>query len=250
MLRNVLLGLCCRRAALPSRSQSLALQRPKSSPTPHIQLSDGQLKPSNRADFLSSFIKDHPVPQRTVNYFNSIPWTKSILNLDTHEIIPFYSRYLDDTTGESRFFAQTTNTPTTIPHVLALRNRRLPREALSSLETSTADFLTLLHLGKDLESHPGIVNGGFQSVIFDEVMYCTLLLHAHVESDQPRPKHFTVTLKTDFLAPVRAGTDVLVRSSLISREGRAWFLTAEMVDQDGKVCIRAQSTWVTAKVKV
>lgn len=216
-----------------------------SATTKPVQHSDGHLQPSNHANFLSTFIANHRPPERSIDHFASIPWTDKILKSPSHEIIPFYSRYLDTSSGESRFFAQTVNTSTTIPHVLALRNRSLKA---SSLETSSADFLTLLHLGKDLESHPGIVNGGFQSVIFDEVMYCTLLLHAHVGSDEPRPKHYTVSLGTKFLAPVRAGTDVLVRCNLEKREGRKWFLKAEMVDKDGKVCIAAESIWVTARV--
>ncbi|KAL4779084.1 HotDog domain-containing protein [Aspergillus varians] len=206
-----------------------------------------------RSDFLRAFLRSHKPLASTINFFRSIEWSRKILENNNYEAIPFFSRHLHEQTGENRFFARTVNTPTTIPHVLALRARRLitPPSATPSLaKNETPEALCLISLGKDLEAHPSIVHGGFQCVIFDEVMRLVVLLHQdNIAEPGPRDVHFTVSMTTSYHAPVNAPSNVLVRSWLVKREGRKWFAGADLVDCDGRVLTRAESVWVTRRSK-
>lgn len=233
--------------------------------------------------FMSHFVEKHKPPSHSVSYFSSMDWTKGILEKKTHKLIPFYSRYLNEKNGESRFFAETINTSVGVPHVLGFCRKDLwpgrdtsgsgeDTEGTNSLEISrstssntktssgkldnadqfaketVSDFMCLVHLGKGLEAHPGIVNGGFQSVIFDEVMYCAMLLHAHRDEFTPvRPKHYTLSLATKFVAPVKAGNDFLITASIASRQDRKWTIHGEIVNSEGTVLTRSESHWLTAK---
>lgn len=82
-------------------------------------------------------------------------------------MISFYSRFLNESTGESRFFAQTVNTATTVPHVLGVCRKHLQtpepltesQDLNAQIEISICpDFMCLILFERDLESHPGIVD--------------------------------------------------------------------------------------------
>lgn len=175
--------------------------------------------------------------------------------------IPFWSRHLNDSTGENRFFASIVNTDVTIPHLLSMRAKTIKtpdvneqvdqhqaNSASSKLNMSLPDVLCLVSLGPALEAHPSIVHGGFQCVIFDEVMRFLILVHQNnLSVSGSRVDHFTVEMTTSYLAPVITPSDVLVRSHLVKRQGRKWFARADIVDAAGMVLTTAESTWVTAK---
>jgi acyl-coenzyme A thioesterase PaaI-like protein len=110
------------------------------------------------------------------------------------------------------------------------------------------EVLCLMSLGPGLEAHPSIVHGGFQAVIFDEVMRLLVLVHENnICGPELRSTHFTVNMNVSYLAPVLIPGNVLVRSQLLGRQGRKWFTKADIVDGVGKVLTSAHSVWVTAK---
>jgi acyl-coenzyme A thioesterase PaaI-like protein len=212
------------------------------------------------SDFLSHFIRANKPPQSTVNYFSSLGWTRKTLEDEMYEMIPFYSRYGIEHTGENRFFSRTVQTDTTVPHILALQLKDLetPDPGISPFINETApkelangapaEVICLMALGEDLQAHPSIVHGGFQAVVFDEVMRLLILLHQNnICIPGPRDIHFTATLTISYSAPVIAPSNVLVRSRLIRREGRKWFTKGEIVNSAGKILTSAESLWVTAK---
>lgn len=212
-----------------------------------------------QSNFLESFIQGHKPPQSTVDYFSSEQWTRKTLENDAYEIIPFFSRYLNERTGENCFFARTVNTDTTIPHLLALRLKDLktpdpvpyPKDrpaAVPPLELTTPPaVICLMSLGRDLDAHPSIVHGGFQGVIFDEIMRLLILLHQNnICKPGPRDIHFTVNMTLSYSAPVSTPGIVLVQSWLSRWEGRKWFARANIVNSAGKVLTSAESIWVTA----
>lgn len=174
-------------------------------------------------------------------------------------MVPFFPRYFNENTGENRFFGQTANTDTIIPHVLSLRLKDLTTPTTTTsvaVEDKTAraelqaqpDVICLMSLGKNLEEHPRIAHGGFLGVIFDEIMRFVILLHHHQScAPGPRNKHYTINMSVFYHAPVFVPGDVLVRSRLIQREGRKWFTEAEIVDSAGGVLTSAESMWITAK---
>lgn len=176
-----------------------------------------------------------------------------------YEIVPFFSRYFNDKTGENRFFGHTVKTKTAIPHVLSLRQRDFTARGVAynagqtgiqqspSMENPPG-VITLISLGRDLEAHPFIVHGGFQGVIFDEVMRFLILLHQDkVATPGPRDAHYTANMSISYRAPVVTPSDVLVRCWLKERQGRKWFTEADIVDSQGSILTQAQSMWITAK---
>ncbi|VUC35452.1 unnamed protein product [Clonostachys rosea] len=194
-----------------------------------------------QSDFMSHFIRHNKTAQS-----------------ESYEPVPFYSRHLIDQTGENKFFGDTVRTATTVPRLLAMRRKgfqtpesapRPTHEATSlKLATSPPELLCLLSLGPGLASHPNIVHGGFQCVIFDEVIRLLILLHNdNICTPGPRDTHFTVSMTTSYAAPVPASSDILVRSWLTGREGRKWWANAEIVNSEGQVSTTAEAMWVTAK---
>lgn len=82
---------------------------------------------NERSDFFGKFVTEHQPPQETVNYFSNLRWTRKVLENEDYEIVPFFSRYRNDQTGENHFFGRTVNTATTIPHLLSLRRKNLAK---------------------------------------------------------------------------------------------------------------------------
>jgi acyl-coenzyme A thioesterase PaaI-like protein len=236
--------------------------------------------PGEGSDFLEQFINSREPSQATLDHFKSLPWTTSYLQEPRYQIIPFFSRQLNPITGENFFFAQTINTPTTIPHVLALRSNALKplstktditdsapaRAAITSWNQSckrpstkvlstaqdTVEALIFLHLGTGLNAHPSIVHGGVICVIFDEAFRLLVLLHQNIAMGRqagPRDQHFTVQFNTSYLMPIRTPTDILVKCWLVRREGRKWFMKAQIVSETEVVLMESESLWVTARRK-
>jgi acyl-coenzyme A thioesterase PaaI-like protein len=215
---------------------------------------------SEQSDFLNHFIRAHKPSQSTLNYFSSLPWARNILRNDAYDVAPFFSRHCNEQTGENRFFAQTVNTDRTVPHILALQLKDLvtPKSMVPHLQDQPStvqltnvippEVICLVAFGEDLQAHPSIVHGGFQAVIFDEVMRLLILLHQNnISKPGPRDIHFTATMSISYSAPVLAPSNALVRSHLVRREGRKWFTKGEIVNIDGRVLTSAESMWVTAK---
>ncbi|KAE9368340.1 hypothetical protein N431DRAFT_428152 [Stipitochalara longipes BDJ] len=215
-----------------------------------------------RSDFLSDFIRSQKPPQSTLKYFSALDWTQDILKSNAYELVPFYSRHCIEETGENRFFARIVNTETTVPHILAFRQKNLktPDSTISQLndqarpapidstDSATPEVICLMALGDDLQAHPSIVHGGFQAVIFDEVMRLLILLHQNnICMPGPRDIHFTATMTISYSVAVVAPSNVLVRSRLLRREGRKWFARAEIINSAGKILTTSESMWVTAK---
>ncbi|KAF5010065.1 hypothetical protein FDECE_3783 [Fusarium decemcellulare] len=209
-----------------------------------------------QSDFLEEFIQRQKPPQKTIDHFSSLNWARKILDNPAYEAMPFYSQYHDKDTDENRFFARMASTDTIIPHILPFRLKsfKTPEadgEATIPAADDRPELLCLMSLGHDLQAHPSIVHGGFQGVIFDEIMRTVVLLHYNnIRSPGPRDKHFTANMSMSYVAPLAAPSDVFVRGWLTGREGRKWFPKAEIVSGDGTILTRAESMWITARKSV
>ncbi|KAJ3528335.1 hypothetical protein NM208_g10247 [Fusarium decemcellulare] len=192
-----------------------------------------------QSDFLEEFIQRQRLPQKTIDHFSSLDWAQKILDDPAYEAVPFYSQYHDKDTDENRFFARMASTDTIIPHILPFRLKSFNTpeaggETAISAANNRPELLCLMSLGHDLQAHPSIVHGGFQGVIFDEIMRTVVLLHYNnVRSPGPRDKHFTANMNMSYVAPLAAPSDVFVRGWLTGRQGRKWFPKAEIVSGDG-----------------
>lgn len=209
--------------------------------------------PDEKSDFLGSFLQTQKVPLDTIEHFSSISWTRKILQDDAYETIPFFSRYFNEVTGENGFYGRTVNTSSTMPHLLSRRLRKWnatsPHEVFMPKDLS--EVLCLISFGRGLDSHPGIVHGGFQCIIFDEIIRFLILLHHHETCQTclpgPRHAHLTVKLETKYHAPLNSPSTVLVRSRLTGREGRKWWAEAVIEDCEGNALSSATTMWVTAR---
>lgn len=221
-----------------------------------------KLRDSREAsNFLTSFIAENQPPQSTVDHFRSLVWPREILENGNYEPIPFFSRHLNHDTGENRFFGQVVNTNTAIPHFLSLRRSELktpdpvaktvvhfPTTDIIQRPGPEPDLLCLISLGRDLEAHPSIVHGGFQGVLFDEVMRFAILLHNdQICQPGPRKAHYTAQMAISYRQSMTVPGDILARSWVTGRSGRKWFATAEIVDSRNNVLTAGSSVWVTAK---
>lgn len=212
----------------------------------HFSASTTRRDTAQRSDFLEGFFtRQSPLPAAT-SYFSSLEWARKYLNDDRYEPIPLFGHHYDAPTDENRFLAKIASTPTTISHSLALRPKK---PNLSPDPTCTApEAMCLLSLGRDLASHPRIVHGGFQCIIFDEIMRLLVLLHDNkAEPPVSRRIHFTASMTTTFAAPLPAPSDVIARAWLTARQGRRWEMKADIVDSKGTTVSKAESTWVTSK---
>lgn len=255
---------------MPANLLPRSLQRVLSTPT-HQQLLGRGFQTSTRvlkaptiyyaektSNFLETFIKDCKVPEKTLSHFRSTDWTRRILEDETYEIVPFYSRYLNDTTGENRFFSATINTETGMPHFVSLRKRdwkniepldeKVDDPFAAPASNVSHEVLALASFGRDLDAHASIVHGGVQCVMFDEIIRFLILLH-HNATCKPgsRDSHYTVKMDVSWHAPMKTPGTVLMKARLLRREGRKWFTEAEIVDNEGTLLTKATAMWITAR---
>jgi uncharacterized protein (TIGR00369 family) len=86
----------------------------------------------------------------------------------------------------------------------------------------------------------GIVQGGFVAAFCDSAMGAATVTWV----GERKVFSANVELKVSFLAPVRLGTTLTVRSRVISGGGRVAFVTAEVTDGDGRLVATASSTYL------
>ncbi|EIT81292.1 HotDog domain-containing protein [Aspergillus flavus] len=200
-----------------------------------------------RLDNLLQFLETHPISKETLDHF-------------AYRAIPTYGRVRKSDSSEDYLFAQTMNTPTTIPHFLTLQRKDFfpPPESprgtisLSAGPRTTSyrapeypDCITLLELGSAaLDGHYGILHGGIAGAILDETLGLTASLHLAPRSQQGL-LGFTATLNVTYRTPVFTPSTVAVRSWVEAREGRKWVCKGQIVDADGVVLTEAEVLMLT-----
>lgn len=88
-----------------------------------------------------------------------------------------------------------------------------------------------------LAGPPGVMHGGIQAVLLDEVMGMT----ARVNSDGDSTLAVTAELKLRYRRPVPLGQSLRVRGRLERAEGDDLFLSGEILGPDGEVLTLAES---------
>lgn len=99
--------------------------------------------------------------------------------------------------------------------------------------------------GREHESYPGVVHGGIVATVCDEIMGNLLVLRSGLT-------HFTVTLRTRFLAPVAVGAAyrcvATARPETAASGPRQ--ATAEVLDESGRTVASATGTYQSAPAEV
>ncbi len=96
---------------------------------------------------------------------------------------------------------------------------------------------------KEMTNPLGLLHGGVQAAILDEVIGMTV-----ASLDKPLPA-VSVNLNVDFLGKARV-EDVIVAKSNVVRQGRQIInMTGELFNQEGKLIARAMSNMLQIEVK-
>lgn len=217
------------------------------------------------ADFMTTFLDRHHPPTESVEHFKSVAWLEPLMSSPLYKMVPTYSRHLKSS-GEDYFFSRTINTEATIPHMVSLQLRNFITAEPSTGKSSTQqnieqshkqktlvpenpDLLILITLGKQgLDGHPSTIHGGVTCALMDESMGFLIMLHANnLSGPGSRDSLYTANLNVSYRAPVPTPGDLLIKTWLVSRQGRKWYSKGQLTDRDGNVLAEADGLWVTVR---
>lgn len=204
--------------------------------------------------------QDNPAPATAISHFKSTTWAAKYLDSSRYRLVPTSSRYLKST-GEDAFFALTINTPTTIPYCLSFCRQDLSLPKGGSPVNSTTfpntqpgplltpsvfDCVWLLHLAEPgINGHPRTAHGGVLACILDELSGMCAILH---QADRSTPI-YTASLETTFKAPIAVPTDVVCAAWVARKEGRKYWLLAQILDERGTVMTEGKALLIESKTK-
>ena len=90
-----------------------------------------------------------------------------------------------------------------------------------------------------LAGAPGVIHGGVQATLLDEVMG-----HAvHLADVDPDLDIVTVDFSLHYRRPAPVAVPLTIRGRLLRTGGRDFFLDGEIVSPSGEVLTRAESSW-------
>ena len=86
---------------------------------------------------------------------------------------------------------------------------------------------------------PGVVHGGVQAALLDEVMGAA----AHLAFDDERVSVVTADFRLRYRRPVPAGQELRIRGEVVRREDRDIFVEGSICDAAGEVLTRGEARW-------
>jgi len=92
---------------------------------------------------------------------------------------------------------------------------------------------------EELCGAPGVVHGGIQAALLDEVLGHA----AHVGSQEDDFDLVTVDFRLRYRRPAPTGTPLRIRGRLLRAEDRDYYVEGEIVDATGEVLTRAEARW-------
>ncbi|ORX66374.1 hypothetical protein DL89DRAFT_270288 [Linderina pennispora] len=116
---------------------------------------------------------------------------------------------------------------------------KLTAEPLVFLNRDRKQFIVIAHIGNSLCGHEGIVHGGLQATLFDEITARPAFWNL------PRSVALTASLKVNYRRPALANQIFVFRTSLEHMEGRKATIKATMEDLKGNVLSDAESLYVS-----
>ncbi|KAL7412755.1 HotDog domain-containing protein [Mrakia frigida] len=104
-----------------------------------------------------------------------------------------------------------------------------------------SEALVVVHLGRSLCGHDGIVHGGMVATILDEATGRNALLNL------PTKIGVTANLSVNYRAPTKADQFVVIKTKLVERKGRKAVVAAEMWSLSGDKLADATAVYVEPK---
>ncbi|KAH8082289.1 HotDog domain-containing protein [Filobasidium floriforme] len=109
---------------------------------------------------------------------------------------------------------------------------------LAFVKTDESEAVLILHLGRSLCGHDGIIHGGMIATIFDEALGRNALLNI------PSNIGVTATLNMQYKKPTKADQFVVIRTKFDSVNGRKVNVSGTMEDLQGETLAMAQAMFV------
>ncbi len=94
------------------------------------------------------------------------------------------------------------------------------------------DVFTKFNPEMHLEGFPGILHGGIQCALIDEVVFWTMF-------DKYKKIALTSKLDMEFLRPVDASSELTIRGRVTQAEGRKVSVEVSLLNNKNKVCTRS-----------
>lgn len=115
----------------------------------------------------------------------------------------------------------------------------VPPIAFAKLDES--EGMIVLHLGRSLCGHDGIIHGGLLATVFDETLARNALMNI--------PTHIGVTanLNINYRSPCMADQFVVVKTRLDQKKGRKVVVSGSMETLDGELIADAKAIFVEPK---
>ncbi|KAJ2848835.1 hypothetical protein IWW36_003053 [Coemansia brasiliensis] len=127
-----------------------------------------------------------------------------------------------------------------LPGTLHAPNR-LGAEPICFMNRDRKQFVTIMHIGKYLCGHEGIVHGGVQAALFDEITARPAFWNS------PLNVALTASLKINYRRPAIADQLFVVRTQLKEMDGRKAVVTAQLEDKKGNILSDAEALYITPK---
>jgi len=105
------------------------------------------------------------------------------------------------------------------------------------------DVFTTITPEKHLQGFPGILHGGIQCALVDEVAYWTMF-------DKHKKIALTTKIDMEFLRPVGTGSELVVRGRIVGEEDRKVSVLVKIIGGGGKVCTRCTVEYIIPKREV
>ncbi|PIA19333.1 Thioesterase/thiol ester dehydrase-isomerase, partial [Coemansia reversa NRRL 1564] len=118
---------------------------------------------------------------------------------------------------------------------------KLSVEPVTFMNRDRKSFVILVHVGKNLNGHDGIVHGGVQATLFDEITARPAFWNL------PRNIGFTATLKINYRRPAVVNQVLVFRTQLINLEGRKAQVVGQLEDIQGNILSDAEALYVSPK---
>ncbi|KAF7978660.1 hypothetical protein HWV62_45182 [Athelia sp. TMB] len=115
---------------------------------------------------------------------------------------------------------------------------KLALPALVRVRRDESESLVLVHLGRDLCGHDGIVHGGMLAALLDEALGRTGVLSL------PGGVGFTASMTVEYRSQTRADQFVAIRTTVARKEGRKAWVEGVLEDLSGKALVEAKALYI------
>ncbi|KAG8805943.1 hypothetical protein FRC17_005258 [Serendipita sp. 399] len=118
---------------------------------------------------------------------------------------------------------------------------RMAIPPLLFIRTDEKAITGVMHLGRSICGHDGIVHGGAIATLFDDAFFRTAV------ANFPARIGVTAWIKVDYKAPTRADQFVVFKTQVDKVEGRKVFVSGQMEDVEGNLLVKAEALFVQPK---